>query len=218
MIEFKNVRKVYKLGGIEKVVLNNLNLQFPENRNVAILGHNGAGKSTLMRLIAGAEAPTAGRIIRHTKVSWPLGFGGGFGPEMTGIENARFVARIYGEDTAKIIDYVMDFSELGPSIKLPIRTYSSGMRARLAFGLSMAINFGYYLVDEITAVGDARFKKKCEKVFQEKLENANIVMISHSEGTLKKFCDCAYILDKGNFEYFEHVQDAINKHNENQAR
>lgn len=218
MIEFRNVHKSYYLGGVTKVIVNNLSLKFPDDRNIAILGRNGAGKSTLMRLIAGAESVNEGRIIRRKKVSWPLGFSGGFNGEMTGKENARFVARIYGEDTEEVIAFVEAFSELGPSMKLPIKTYSSGMKARLAFGLSMAIDFGCYLVDEITAVGDARFKKKCSKVFQRKLQTSKIVMISHSETTIKKFCDSAYILENGELNYFEDVDEAIKMHNKLQNK
>lgn len=216
MIEFQNVRKVYRTGGVEKIILNRLNMRFPDKRNIAILGQNGAGKSTLMRLIAGAELPNEGRIIRHTKVSWPLGFSGGFNAGMTGLENARFVARMYGQDVKEVVKFVEDFSELGPSMGLPIKTYSSGMKARLAFGISMAIEFGYYLIDEITAVGDARFKKKCDEVFESKLRYSNIIMISHSVASVKKFCDSACLLQNGELRYFEDVEEAIALHNEQQ--
>ncbi|MCA1299385.1 ABC transporter ATP-binding protein [Stappia indica] len=218
MIEFENVRKTYRLSGVEKVILNDLSFAFPAKTNVAILGHNGAGKSTIMRLIAGAELPDRGRIHRKARVSWPLGFTGGFGGDMTGLENARFVARMYGEDSEAVVAFVEEFSELGPSMRLPIRTYSSGMRARLAFGVSMAIDFDYYLIDEITAVGDTRFKKKCDAVFETKLEKANIIMISHSIPTIRKFCESACLLDKGELSYFENVEDAIDRHEHNQSQ
>ncbi|MEM8837426.1 MAG: ABC transporter ATP-binding protein [Pseudomonadota bacterium] len=218
MIEFRNVRKVYKMRGVEKVIINDLTMQFPPRENIGILGHNGAGKSTLMRMIAGAELPDRGRIKRNVNVSWPLGFGGGFNGNMTGTENARFVARMYGEDPKEIVQFVEEFSELGPSMKLPIKTYSSGMRARLAFGMSMAIDFGYYLIDEVTAVGDTRFKRKCDAVFQSKLETANIIMISHSLDTIRKFCDSACILDNGQLSYYDDIEEAIEIHETNQAR
>lgn len=217
MIEFRNLRKTYRLGGVQKIIIDRLNLTFPSDRNIAILGHNGAGKSTLMRLIAGAELPDEGRVIRNGKVSWPLGFGGGFNANMTGIENARFVARIYGEDTERVIEFVEDFSELGPSMRLPIATYSSGMKARLAFGVSMAINFGIYLIDEITAVGDARFKRKCDDVFQSKLQESNIIMISHSMAGIRKFCDSGCIIDGGRLTLYDDVEEAIAIHQKNQA-
>lgn len=217
MIEFENVRKTYRLSGVEKVIIDDLTMTFPPSTNIGILGHNGAGKSTLMRLIAGAELPDAGRIRRNANVSWPLGFSGGFNGPMTGIENIRFVARMYGHNSKEIIEFVEDFAELGPSIRLPINTYSSGMRARLAFGISMAIDFDYYLIDEITAVGDARFKRKCEGVFQQKLEHSNIIMISHSTPTIRKYCQSACLLDNGLLRYYNNVEDAIQQHDQNQS-
>jgi capsular polysaccharide transport system ATP-binding protein len=218
MIGFRNVRKTYRLSGIRKVVIDNLTLDLPSDRNIAILGRNGAGKSTLMRLIAGAELPDQGQIIRRGRVSWPLGFSGGFNGDMTGIENARFVARMYGEDTERVVEFVEDFSELGPSMRLPIKTYSSGMKARLAFGVSMAINFSYYLIDEITAVGDDRFKRKCDQIFQEKIEKSKIIMISHSVPVIRKFCQSGCFLEGGHLHYFEDVEDAIARHNVSQGR
>ena len=218
MIEFQHVRKTYRLKGVEKVILNDLSIRFPEERSIGILGHNGAGKSTMMRLIAGAEMPDSGRIRRNARVSWPLGFGGGFNGEMTGIENVRFVARMYGEDTERIIDFVEDFSELGASLTLPIKTYSSGMKARLAFGISMAIDFEYYLIDEITAVGDARFRRKCNEVFTQKLKHANIMMISHSDGSLRDYCQAGCVLHQGELTYFDDIEDAIKVHSKNQAK
>ncbi|OKL45771.1 ABC transporter ATP-binding protein [Pseudovibrio exalbescens] len=216
MIEFQNVSKTYYLKGIEKVILDDVSFKFPKGRNVAILGHNGAGKSTMMRLLAGAELPDAGRIRRHVKVSWPLGFSGGFNGQMTGMENIRFVARMYGEDTERVIEFVQEFSELGESLTLPIQTYSSGMKARLAFGVSMAIDFRYYLIDEVTAVGDARFKRKCDEVFKQKLKRSNIVMISHSMGSIRQLCDMGCVLDKGKLYFHDDVEDAIAHHTKNQ--
>lgn len=218
MIEFIDVHKSYRLRGVQKTILDGLSVIFPVDRNVAILGQNGAGKSTLMRLIAGAELPDQGRILRDVKVSWPLGFGGGFNGAMTGLENIRFVARMYGEDTEAVIDFVADFSELGESLKLPINTYSSGMKARLAFGVSMAVDFAFYLIDEVTAVGDARFRKKCERAFESKLANSRIIMISHSMGTIRKFCNSGCVLDQGRLTMYDDVEQAIRQHEENQAQ
>lgn len=217
MIEFIDVHKEYRLRGVTKVILDGLTLRLPPDKNVAILGQNGAGKSTVMRLIAGAELPDRGRIKRNAKVSWPLGFSGGFNGQMTGMENIRFVARMYGEDTEEIIDFVKDFSELGESIKLPVKTYSSGMKARLAFGVSMAIDFSFYLIDEVTAVGDTRFRKKCNEMFKNKLANSRIIMISHGVGTIRRFCDAGCVLDNGRLTLYDDVEDAIRHHEENQA-
>jgi capsular polysaccharide transport system ATP-binding protein len=217
MISFRNVKKTYRLQGVRKVIVDGLTLDLPSDRNIAILGQNGAGKSTLMRLIAGAELPDRGQILRRGTVSWPLGFSGGFDGDMTGLENARFVARMYGEDTERVVAYVEDFSELGRSMALPIKTYSNGMKARLAFGVSMAINFSCYLIDEITSVGDARFKRKCDEVFQEKVQEANIIMISHSMATVRKFCQSGCFLHEGRLRYYEDVEAAIEAHNRAQA-
>lgn len=209
LIELHEVVKTYRLKGIKKRVIDNLSFTFPADRNVAIIGPNGAGKSTLMRLISGAEQPDEGRIVRNGTISWPLGFAGGFNGSMTGIENIRFVARIYGADTEAVIDYVRWFAELGPSLGLPIRTYSSGMKARLAFGMSMAIDFKCYLIDEITAVGDESFKKKSQAVFLEKLPHSRIVMISHSMSQIREYCDCGLLLGLKGVWYFDDIEELI---------
>ncbi|SCM76456.1 Polysialic acid transport ATP-binding protein KpsT [uncultured Pleomorphomonas sp.] len=209
MLALDDVSKAYKLKGVHKVILDRVSFSFPEGRNVAIMGRNGAGKSTLMRLLAGAEQPDSGRVLRSLRVSWPLGFAGGFNGSMTGMENVRFVARVYGQDTEAVIDYVRDFSELGRSLDLPIRTYSSGMKARLAFGLSMAIDFDCYLIDEITAVGDERFKRKSQAIFKEKLSNSRVIMISHSIGAIREYCDCGILLESERIIFFDTANQLI---------
>jgi capsular polysaccharide transport system ATP-binding protein len=213
MIKLVNVSKSYSLKGIRKVILDDLSFEFPRGRNVAIVGRNGAGKSTLMRLVAGTEQPDSGRIYRSTKVSWPLGFAGGFNGSMTGLENARFVARIYGQDVEAVIDYVEEFAELGPSLRMPIKTYSTGMRARLAFGLSMAINFDCYLIDEIMAVGDESFRRKSRRVFKEKLKDSRVIMISHSVATIKEYCDCGLFIKTDGVFFYDDVNQLIAAYN-----
>lgn len=209
MLIFDKVSKFYRTKGIKKTILSEFSFQFPTDRNVGIMGKNGAGKSTLMRLMAGIEPPDLGNVYRNTRVSWPLGFSGGFNGSMTGIENIRFVSRIYGQDTEKVISYVTEFADLGPSLRLPIKTYSSGMKARLAFGLSMAIDFDLYLIDEITAVGDEDFKRKSKAVFQAKLAKSQIVLISHSAGAVKHYCDCGLLLEGNQIRYFDAVEDLL---------
>lgn len=214
MLAFDRVTKSYKLKGIHKVILDNMSFTFPDDKNIAIMGENGVGKSTMMRLLAGTEPPDQGHIYRTQKVSWPLGFAGGFNGSMTGLENIRFVSRIYGQDTDRIIEYVMEFSELGSSLRLPIKTYSSGMKARLAFGLSMAIDFQVYLIDEITAVGDESFRKKSRAVFQDKLTDSQIIMISHAPNTIKEYCDCGLLLENGQVIYYPTVEELLEAYKE----
>ena len=209
MLVFDRVSKFYRTKGVKKTILSEFSFEFPTDRNVGIMGKNGAGKSTMMRLMAGIEPPDLGHVYRTTRVSWPLGFAGGFNGSMTGIENIRFVSRIYGQDTEKVIAFVTEFAELGPSLRLPIKTYSSGMKARLAFGLSMAIDFDVYLIDEITAVGDEDFKKKSKAVFQGKLARSQIIMASHSASTIKQYCDCGLLLEGNQIRYFDDVNDLL---------
>jgi capsular polysaccharide transport system ATP-binding protein len=166
MIQFSNVLKFYKTRQHVKVVLNHVSTVFETGWSYGVLGVNGAGKSTLLRVAAGTELPNSGKVRRTVRVSWPLGFAGGFHPQVTGRDNVKFVARVYGADVMKVCDFVEDFSELGDYLDVPVSTYSTGMTARLAFGLSMAIEFDCYLIDEITGVGDVRFQRRCEDVSQ----------------------------------------------------
>ena len=209
MVDLVDISKTYTLQGVRKVIFDRLSFRFQPGRNIAIMGPNGAGKSTLLRLIAGTELPDRGRILRHVRVSWPLGFAGGFNGSMTGLENVRFVSRIYGQDTEAVIAYVEEFSELGESLRLPIRTYSSGMKARLAFGLSMAIDFDCYLIDEITAVGDATFKRKSKQALEGKLDHARVIMVSHSLETVKSYCDCGLLLTHAGLQYHDTVEELV---------
>lgn len=209
MIELDRVFKFYKTEGHVKIVLDHATTRFQTGYSYALLGVNGAGKSTTMRMIAGTELPNAGRIRRSVRVSWPLGFAGGFHPQMTGRENVKFVARAYGEDTRRVLEFVEDFSELGDYIDVAVKTYSSGMMARLAFGLSMAIDFDCYLVDEITAVGDARFQARCKAMFDRRRETADMIVVSHSMAIIKDYCDRGAVLVDGQLIMFESVDKAI---------
>lgn len=209
MIRFCNVSKHFRTQQHRKMILDRVSVEFLPGYSYGILGVNGAGKSTTMRMIAGTILPNGGRIWKNLRVSWPLGFSGGFHPAMTGRENLNFVARAYGEDVRRVASFVEDFAELGDYINAPVRTYSSGMGARLAFGLSMAIEFDCYLVDEITAVGDARFQKKCQIAFENRQKNADIIMISHGMDTIKSYCDRGMLLVDGRLMVFDKVNDAI---------
>ncbi|WP_193140403.1 MULTISPECIES: ABC transporter ATP-binding protein [unclassified Meridianimarinicoccus] len=215
MIEFRNLTKSYRTDAGRKVVLDNCTITFPSGKVIGLLGRNGAGKSTLLRLIAGTQDVDSGEIIRHGTVSYPIGFAGSFHPDLTGAQNARFVARIYGADTDALADYVMDFTELGEFYHMPLRTYSSGMRARLAFGISMGLPFDTYLIDEVTSVGDQAFRDKAERVFKSKISSAGAIMVSHGMGQIRSMCDEAAVLDRGKMTYFDNVNDAIAFHERN---
>ncbi|HAL1514768.1 TPA: ABC transporter ATP-binding protein, partial [Escherichia coli] len=196
-------------------IFKDLNIAFPSDKSIALLGRNGAGKSTLLRVIGGIDRPDKGTVITDKTISWPVGLSGGFQGSLTGRENVKFVARLYSKanELKNKIEFVEEFSELGKYFDMPIKTYSSGMRSRLGFGLSMAFNFDYYLVDEITAVGDARFKEKCAKLFKAKHSEFNFIMVSHSLHSLKEFCDVAIYLGRNNMVYyFDDVDYAIKQY------
>lgn len=218
MIEFQDVSKYYATPGGRKVVLDHLNLTLPSGMKIGVLGRNGAGKSTFLAMVAGTAHPNRGRILRHASISWPLGFSGSFHSDLTGAQNVRFVARIYGMDTNTLVDYVQDFAELGEFMDMPIRSYSSGMKARLAFGMSMGIAFDWYLVDEITAVGDTAFRRKSLAVFRNRLSAAGLLMVSHSTGTIRNYCDSGLVLEGGAARFFEDVEEAIAHHERNMKR
>ncbi len=209
MIELQNVSKHYRVEGRRKVILDKVSMRFETGTSYGLLGVNGAGKSTTMRLLSGAELPNSGRVRTDVSVSWPMGFANGFNYEMSGKNNLKFVARAYGADPKEVADFVDDFAELGDYINQPIITYSSGMAARLAFGLSMAIKFDCYLIDEITAVGDARFQERCRVAFERRRETADLIMISHSMSTIKDFCDKGLVLVDGRLLLFDRLEDAI---------
>ena len=217
MIRFDRLTKVFALDGKRKVVADGIDLTFPTGKAVALLGRNGAGKSTLLQMIAGTTDPTSGRIVSSGTISWPVGFGGSFHPELTGVQNTCFIARIYGVDTDELVDFVEDFAGLGVHYRLPLRTYSSGMRSRLAFGVSMGIHFDTYLVDEITAVGDAAFQARSNKVFLARMESAGAVVVTHSMGLVRQLCDAAAVLENGRLHYYENVEQGIAHHSRNMA-
>lgn len=209
MIELCNITKIYPMGRKSKTVLRNLNACIKPGKNLGILGQNGAGKSTLLRLIGGAELPTSGTIHRSGRVSWPLGFSGGFNGSLTGRENLNFICRIYGVPIEPVAEFVAEFSELGEYMHMPINTYSSGMKGKLAFGLSMAIDFDFYLIDEATATGDASFKKKCQEEFNSRRERATLLVVSHSMSTIKKYCDIVSVLYEGDLHIFDDAEEAF---------
>lgn len=208
MIELSDVTKSYQTRSGSNVVLDRISFTFPPRTNIGILGKNGSGKSTLLRVIAGTEHPDSGSIRWGGLVSWPIGFSGGFNGSLTGEENCRFVARIYGADIDEVVGFTMDFSELGEYFHMPVRTYSSGMRSRLGFGLSMAIQFDVYLVDEVTAVGDANFQAKCRKAFEERSDRSSVIIVSHQMSTVRAYCERCAVLKNGKLLVFDNVDAA----------
>jgi capsular polysaccharide transport system ATP-binding protein len=210
VIELTDVTKSYQTRSGSNVVLDRISFTFPPRTNIGILGKNGSGKSTLLRVIAGTEQPDSGTISWGGLVSWPIGFSGGFNGSLSGEENCRFVARIYGADIDEVVGFTMDFAELGEYFHMPVRTYSSGMRSRLGFGLSMAIQFDVYLVDEVTAVGDANFQAKCRKAFEERSDRSSVIIVSHQMNTVRAYCERCAVLKNGKLLVFDSV-DAASK-------
>lgn len=213
MIELRNIWKSYPArDGTCKVVARGLSAVFPAHRAVAILGRNGAGKSTLLQMISGSVDPDCGMVLRGGRVSWPVGHAGSFHPDLTGMQNVRFIARVYGVDSDELIAFVQTFAELGSHFHLPFRTYSSGMRARLAFGTSLGIRFDTYLVDEVSAVGDAAFRERSERVFRCRVEECGALVVTHSMAQVRRLCHHACVLEEGELTFHENVEEAIALH------
>lgn len=213
MIEIRDLTKSYlhHKGG-RRYVFQNLSFTIPSNRNVAIIGRNGAGKSTLMNLLAGVDAPDSGEIITDKSISWPVGLSGGFQGSLSGRENVKFIARVQGfsgQELRERVRYVEEFAEIGDYFDLPVKTYSSGMRGRVAFGLSLAFEFDYYLVDEAMSVGDAHFKKKAQEAFKAKVGKANIILVTHGMTQVRTMCDLVVILHDGQATLYDDIEAGI---------
>lgn len=212
MIIVDDVYKRYQCDhGIGKWVLQGVTFTIPPKMNVGLIGRNGAGKSTLLNLIGGIDTPTRGRVERLCRVSWPMGFGGGLQGSLTGRQNAKFVCRIHGHesDLPDRLREIEDFADLGEEFDEPIKTYSSGMKSRLQFALSLAFDFDVYISDEVTATGDAAFKQKASDAFKRLTDRAGLIMVSHGEGVLKEFCQAGIWLHEGRAYWFDKVADAL---------
>lgn len=212
MIELINLSKSYTVHGVQKTVADRINITFPTGMAVALLGRNGAGKSSLLRMISGTTRPDGGQITSDGSVSWPVGFAGSFHPDLTGAQNTRFVARIYGVNVDQLCAFVAGFADLGGHFHLPFRTYSSGMRSRLAFGISMGIGFETYLIDEVTSVGDANFRTKSEAILRDRLRNSGAIVVSHSLGLLRNLCQAGVVLENGTLVWHDGIENAIRHH------
>jgi len=217
MITLENARKTYRTRNGARRVLDDISFEFEAGRDIAILGGNGSGKSTLLRMMAGMEDLDAGRVIRQARISFPIGFSGSFHPQISGRENVRFVARVYGCDVNSVVRFVRDFSEIGRHFDQPMVSYANSMRARVAYALCMAIDFDCYLVDEVTAVGDINFKRKCLEVFAERRKNAMVIMASTATTTVKKFCEYGVVMRHGRLHDCGSLSDAIAVYEEKQG-
>lgn len=212
MLALENVSLSYGAGTGSTVVARDLTFSFPDGQAMALLGRNGAGKSSLLRLLAGTMRPTRGRVIRRGSTSWPVGFQGSFHPDLTGVENARFAGRLYGIDTGELTRFVEEFAELGPHFRRPVRQYSAGMKARLAFAVSMGIPFDTYLIDEVTAVGDGAFRRRSESLLRQRLARSGAVIVSHSTELLLRLCTSGAVLENGRLFFYARVAKAIEHH------
>ena len=215
MIELDGVTKAYRYQGIPKYIARDISVTIPKGAKLALIGRNGAGKSTLMAMIAGNLNPDRGRISVAGAISWPIGLSGTIQGDLTGIQNVRFLGRIYGVDTDELVDFVGSFADLGLNYAEPVRSYSSGMRGRLAFGMAMGIRFDTYLIDEVTSAGDAAFRKTSNRLFEDRLANAGLIFISHVEGQMRERCTSAAVLEAGGLTLFDDVNDAIAQHHQN---
>ncbi len=208
MISIRHLTKSYETKSGTHLVVDDVSLDIPDEVSIGILGRNGGGKSTLLRLIGGIEQPDSGEVVRTSRVSWPIGFGGAFHGALSGRENTRFVARLYGADVDEVAEKTLEFAEIDEYFDMPVKTYSSGMRARLAFGLSMAVDFDVYLIDELTAVGDQRFQEKSRKAFKDKRRHASVVIVSHQIKTIKDYADRFAVMKEGKLEVFDDLKEA----------
>ena len=215
MIELQDITKAYYYKGHPKFIARNVSAVFPSGSRVGLMGRNGAGKSTLLSIIAGSLNPESGRVRVTGSISWPIGLQGCIHPDLTGAQNVKFIARVYGVDTEELTEFVADFAELGQNFNQPVRHYSSGMRGRLIFGMSMGIRFDTYLIDEVSAVGDAGFKKKSKMLFDDRMSKAGVIMVTHSEAMMKSMCTSGAVLEGGKLTMYDDVEDALEQHSRN---
>ena len=213
MIKLDNLTKFYPLSNGDKhFVFREFTFTFPDDCSIGLIGRNGAGKSTLMRLLSGADIPNAGKVITDKKISWPVGLAGGFQHALSARDNVKFIARVYGyrgEALEEKVRYIEEFAEIGKYFDEPMNTYSSGMRSRIGFGLSMAFDFDYYLIDEAGAVGDAKFKQKSDAIYQEKLSNSKVIMVSHNMAEIEQWCDKVILVNCGTATVYDDVKEGI---------
>jgi len=218
MIQLRALNKSFPSRRGRKFVAREINAVFPTGKAVGLLGRNGAGKSTLLQMISGNISPDGGDILTDGEISFPVGFAGTFHRDLTGAQNIRFIARIYGVDTEELLDFVADFAELGDHFHMPVRSYSSGMRSRLAFGISMGIKFDTYLVDEVTSVGDSAFRSKSAMIFKDRMLSSSAIVVTHSLNEIRNLCDYGAVLENGVLTFYDDLEEAIAQHGENMKK
>lgn len=218
ILELSHLVKGFWVKGQWRAVIDGVSLRVPAGQALGLLGCNGAGKTTLLDLIAGNLQPDFGQVARYGTVSFPVGFAAGLHRDLSGAQNIRFLARVYGVDSDALVEFVAAFSELGRQYHDPVRTYSAGMRARLGFGASMGLPFDLYLIDEATAVGDARFREKSKALFRHRVKAAGGIMVSHNMQDMRQFCDAGLVLHGGKLWYFDQIEDAISVHQDLQKQ
>ena len=218
MIKLDRITKSYLLSGSKRhFVFKDLSFIFPEGANIGLIGPNVAGKSTLMNILGGIDIPDKGRVITNKSISWPVGLSGGLQGSLTARDNVKFVSRVYGytgKEMQEKVRYVEEFAEIGEYFDQPIKTFSSGMRSRVTFGLSMAFDFDYYLIDEAGAVGDANFRKKSMSVYEEKLKSGNVILVSHNMNEVRSLCDHIVLISGGKAEVFDNIEEGISMYEE----
>jgi capsular polysaccharide transport system ATP-binding protein len=212
MIELRGLTKSYPTRAGRRYVFKDLSFTFPPGASIGLIGRNGAGKTTLLRLLGGIDTPDRGEVVTDARISFPVGLAGGLNPNLTARENVSFVCRIHGawgDDLRQKVRYVQDFAEIGDYFDLPVKSFSSGMRSRVAFGMSMAFDFDYYLIDEVMAVGDAQFRAKSKQVLMDKLSRANVILTSHNMPDIRQYCKVVVLVDRGEVRVFEDVEEGI---------
>jgi capsular polysaccharide transport system ATP-binding protein len=209
MLRCIDIVKDYHVATGVRRVLDRVNFQLDRGQKLGVLGRNGAGKSTLIKIIGGVEFPTSGQVKRNMSVSWPLAFGGAFQGSLSGLDNLRFICRIYDLDYPTTRAFVDDFAELGSQLGEPVKTYSSGMRARLAFALSIVIDFECYLIDEVIMVGDARFLRRCEDELFGKRADRALIIVSHDMGFIREHCDTGALIHDRKFRMYDTIGEAV---------
>lgn len=209
ILDLDNVTKRFRAKKSDKIIVENLSFSLTEGVNIGVLGKNGVGKSTLLRMLAGVEAPDSGTIKRYGSVSWPIAFSGFLHGSLSGRENARFIARVYGKDPDEIEDNCASFADIGQYFDMPLKTYSSGMRARVAFSLSMAIDFDVQLIDEVMAVGDDGFQQKCRRAMEDRAQKSTFIIVAHQSKTLEEWCHVGAVLNDGKMTFYDTIKEAI---------